>query len=302
MGKDTTVETDEDGVYEIYGLPAGKYKIIPEKVRGYKFWNESSFREVELKAGNHSEADFTFIIDNNISGKFLDSTGKPLKNVCLNLLSAIGKKLPFNYKVDCTDVKGNFQIEEIPAGTYVIVVNDDGKITAEEPFGTFYYPNTSRIEDAAKITIGAGDFFNDLVITAPTTAETITISGIVTFEKGTVPIKENYEYVSVYFVPDESDSKPVDGKRDNNSRAEVDENGRFTIRILKDQRGKLHAELMSYVGEYQNCPKLDNLLRSQGERFGITVKTNSVEVEAINEMSGVELSFPFPSCKKAKIQ
>ncbi len=301
MGKNLKLKTDENGVFEIYELSAGKYRIIPEKIRGYTFWNEDGFRVIEIKDGSHTEANFIYEIDNSISGKFIDVAGKPLKNVCLNLVSVSGKKLPYNFKLDCTDENGRFKIDEIPTGTYVIIVNDDGKITAEEPFGTFYYPNTTKIENAAKITIGAGDFFSDFVITAPDSFETITISGVVSFEKGRIPTKENYEYVSVEFVADESENKLVNGKTDYNSRTIVDETGRFTIRILKGQKGKLFGEMMGFTGEYENCPKLDKLFREVKDESNSTVKTNSIEVEAVNEMNGVELKFPFPSCKKAKI-
>ena len=300
MGKDLKLKTDVNGVYEIYDLPAGKYKIMPEKIEGYKIWDKDGSLEVEIKANSHTEADFTYQINNGISGRFLDTTGKPLKNVCLKLISATENKLPENYSTDCTDASGNFLIGEIPVGTYFIVVNDDGEITAEEPFGTFYYPDALQIKDAAKITIGAGDFYNELVITAPETAEIVTVSGSVSFEKGRAPTKENYKYVSVLFVAEKSPINPRNEKKNNDSRVEVDENGDFTIRILKGQKGRLYAELLGFVGEYDNCPKLDNLLRAP--EANMRARSSSIEIEAVNDINGVDFRFPFPSCKKTKIE
>jgi hypothetical protein len=34
MGRDVTVTTDKNGVFEVYGLPPGRYRITPEKVDG----------------------------------------------------------------------------------------------------------------------------------------------------------------------------------------------------------------------------------------------------------------------------
>jgi tRNA G46 methylase TrmB len=43
--------------------------------------------------------------------------------------------------------------------------------------------------------------------------------------------------------------------------------------------------MYTYVGDFENCPKLDTLLKKLGP----------------NVLDGVELKFPFPWCKKAKI-
>jgi hypothetical protein len=57
--------------------------------------------------------------------------------------------------------------------------------------------------------------------------------------------------------------------------------------------------MFSYVGEYENCPKLDKIIRAKGETSR-EIETPAVQIEANTDLSGVELRFPFPSCKKAK--
>lgn len=302
-GKDITLKTDENGVYEIYDLPAGKYKVLTEGINGYKLYNtKDASTEVEIKAKSHTEQDFNFRIDNRISGRFFDANGKPLKDVCLDLLPASGKKPQYFYEADCTDENGKFEIDEIPIGTYVIVINDDGEISADEPFGTFYYPNVLSLDDAAKITIGAGDYFDNLIINAPKTAEIITVSGVLKFENGKTANDENAENASIEFI-EESEDKNSKDKDDENisSRTQIDEKGRFTIRILKGQKGKLRGSLMTYEGKYENCPKLDKLIRKAGNRIG-DIETPAIEIEAVSNLEGVELTFPFPSCKKKKIE
>ncbi|MDQ3799135.1 MAG: carboxypeptidase-like regulatory domain-containing protein [Acidobacteriota bacterium] len=301
-GKNIELKTDSGGFYEIYDLPPGKYKITPEKISGYKsFWGESPDGvQVEIKAGSHTERDFTFSIDNRISGRFFDANGKPLEDVCLRLLPARGNPRRGFYEADCTDENGRFEIEEIPAGTYVIVVNDDDEISADEPFRKFYYPGALKREDAAEITIGAGEYRDDFIITAPETAEVITISGVLLFEGGKVANKENAEYASIEFIEESEEKKPKDD-RDVASRTQIDEKGRFTIRILKGQKGKLFGTLSTYVGEYENCPKLDKLVRASGRQI-LDVTTEAVEIDAVSDLSGIVLKFPFPSCKKREIE
>lgn len=306
-GKNIELKTDENGVYETYDLPIGKYKVTPEKIDGYKFSsdvkNSNGSLEVAITSKSHVQADVDFEVDNGIGGKFFDTNGKPLKDVCLNLLPAHGKEVVNFYQADCTNESGAFKFNEIPAGTYVIVVNNDGKITSDEPFGTFYYPNVTKREDAAEITINAGDFRDDLVITAPQTAETITISGTLLFQNGKPKYddsEDKYDYPSIEFVADRDKDQSEENKVE--ARAETDRNGNFSIRILKGQKGRLFALTSSYIGKYENCPKLDELIRTKGEDSVPTLQTPSVEINAVNDINGIELKFPFPKCKKAKIE
>ncbi len=50
QGRNIELKTDENGVYEIYDLPAGRYKITPERVEGFKFSGEKTdFAQIEVK-------------------------------------------------------------------------------------------------------------------------------------------------------------------------------------------------------------------------------------------------------------
>ncbi|MCY7349041.1 MAG: hypothetical protein LH614_22855 [Pyrinomonadaceae bacterium] len=301
-GKSIELKTDDNGVYEIYDLPAGKYKITPEKNPGYKFSRAKNTDsvEVEIKAKGHTEQNFYFEIDNAIRGRLFDMYGKPLEDVRLELLPTRGKESQNFYQSDRTSKNGAFEFTEIPAGTYLIVVNQDGKISASEPFGTFYYPSATRREDAAPITVGAGDFREDLIVNAPQTAEIITISGVVLFEDGKLANKENAEDISIEFTAEKDGKQSKDDEDENDSQTQIDDKGRFSIRILKGQKGRLFGSLVTYAEEHENCPKLEKLISASKDSFP-SIETLSINIEANNDLSGVELKFPFPSCKKAKI-
>ena len=231
-GKNIELKTDENGVYEIYDLLPGKYKVTPEIINGYKAISDNATSvTVEIKPKSHTEKDFYYHINNRISGKFFDSNGKPLRDVCVRLLPAQGEAPQYFYQSDCTGADGSFDFDEIPAGRYVIIVNDDGEISSDEPFGTFYYPNVTKREDAAVIQIGAGDFRDDIIITAPNTAETITISGTLLFENGKPAVDESVEFFA------ETNGQEViyqDGEAD--ARAKVAADGSFKIKIAKGCR------------------------------------------------------------------
>ena len=308
VGEKKTYEltTNRDGVYEIYDLPPGKYVVQPEIPDGWKIAYPSgsaaarndedddsdkpkkrSF-QVILEAGKHAYYDFGYGVNNAIRGKVFDTAGKPMKSVCLDLLPAQGKASRYFYESACTKKDGTFEIEGISPGAYVIVINKDGKLSSAEPFPTFYYPNVIEREKAAVITIGPGHILDGINIYVPRMDETISVEGVARYLDGK-PVGEG----SVYFEA-EKPGEGIEGK----ARAETDSNGRFTIKILKGLKGRLYGQMYAYSGQYESCPKLEELIKSSG-RIG-DIKTNAIDLQADEDIASVELRFPFPGCKKAK--
>jgi hypothetical protein len=302
------LKTDENGVYEIYDLPAGRYYIEPEIPKGWKvgsFWlgyspsldrsaKDGSLQKIPilLEAKKHAGLDIMFEIDNAIRGHIYDALGQPMKGVCLDLVPADGTKGP--YLADCTEEEGDFQIEEIPPGAYVIVVNDDGKKTSSEPFGTFYYPRVSKREEATVFNIGLGDVVENVDIHPPIELETIIVEGVLLYSDGKPVVDEWVAFKSV-----RTQSRKDESQEDNNdARATTDEKGRFTMRILKGSNGSLFGGMYSYAGEFENCPKLERLIKQAGG--GVPeINTPPLEIRATANVYDVELKFPF-ACKKAK--
>lgn len=76
-GKNVELKTDRNGTFEIYDLPAGKYKITPEKIAGYKFNDENKDSvEVEIKAESHAEIGFRYTI-NTVKGNSIEDIKTP---------------------------------------------------------------------------------------------------------------------------------------------------------------------------------------------------------------------------------
>ena len=303
------LKTDDNGVYEIYDLPAGRYFVEPEIPKGWKvgpYWlkyspsldpkaNERSLQKIPivLEANKHAALDIMFEIDNVIRGHIYDQLGQPMNGVCLNLIPAYGTK--GKYLADCTEKDGAFEVDEIPPGGYVIVVNDDGEMTSSEPFGTFYYPNTLKREEATVFNIGLGDVVENIQIYPPIVLKTVTVEGVLLYSDGKPVAGES---VSFKAVRKQSAEKDEDEEDSNDARAETDLKGRFSIKIAQGANGELFGWMYSYVGEFENCPKLDRLIKQAGS--GTEIKTAPIEIRATTNQYGVELKFPFPSCKKAK--
>jgi hypothetical protein len=323
--KTYALTTNNDGVYEIYDLPPGKYALeaeiptgwrlnwvsssgsesLPPILRGINQSEEKSWRaEVVLGARKHAYFDFAYEVDNAIRGMLIDPEGRPLDGACIDPIPVGWKKPPhcvgleclpscartsgFIMTKRCTADGGKFMIDAIPAGSYLLAVNCDGKISSREPFQTFYYPNVFDREKATVITIGEGETIKGLVIQAPQTEETITVEGVVLYSDGEPAV---HEYVG--FKPEKSDL-PVEGY----ARAVTDSAGRFSIKILKNLRGTLAGEILVYGGKYENCRKIEQMIRDTGE-WAFNVRTNSVELSADRNLFNVELRYSFPACKKA---
>jgi hypothetical protein len=299
--KNIQLKTDENGFWEIYDLPVGFYSVSLVAIEGYGYLPEDDSNEisfpVEIKLARHTERNFTYTINNSISGKLFDTSGKPIKTVCLELLPTHGKKDKYFHKFDCTEKDGSFKIDTIPIGKYVIVVNEEDEVNAYSPFRKFYYPNAKNLKEAREIVIRAGDHLKDLVITAPNTTETIEVSGILLYSDGKPVVEERVE-----FHKNIKNTNKLKGFNFPEFSEETDESGRFNLRILKGDKGILFSEV--YLSEIEDCLGSDEFakIRQKSKKVNSDdIYTNEVIIEANKDLSGIVLKFPFPSCKKAKI-
>lgn len=305
IGKNKTyeVKTDKNGVYELYDAPPGEYLIEPEIPLGFKLYNYADTRSsnntgdreeevanripLVLEKKKHAGLDLRFVVDNAVRGRVYDPSGNLMEGVCLDLVPLTDQGAHF-YKADCTEEDGTFNIDEIPPGRYVLAVNQNGKVSSNEPFQTFYYPDVSDKDKATVFTLVAGGFLNDVDIHVPRVKETISIDGVLLFSDGKPVADERIEFKA------ENAAKDIDG----DAGARTDANGRFTIKILKSLKGQLYGEMYTYSGEYEDCPKLEAAIAAAGHS-NPGIKTPSIAIFAENNLIDLEFRFAFPSCKKA---
>ena len=288
-GKITRLKTDENGYYEVYGLAPGKYEVTAAKIKGFAPLPMSAEKNiVEIKAKGHTEADINFDIDNSIKGRVVGPGGKPMKRADVRLLRAGG----LNERIDSmdTDDTGTFAFERIPAGEYVVVVNQEGQLSADNPFKPVYYPSTGDRAEAGRISIGPGDAVKGIVITISNLAEVVTLTGVVLYEDGT-PARE----MRVEFF------REFDGGRfeeDGDEYTHTDARGRFTLRVLKDTKGAIGTSRYVYKGDLGDCPKsLEAFKKMESASDSLETFTNRVTTSSVGDQTGIELRFPIPYCK-----
>lgn len=304
--KTYVTKTDKNGVFEIYGLPPGKYFIEPEIPAGWKIdpsWlrysqnivaDESGQPEmrsskqfaVMLEPKQHASVDIAFTVENSVRGRVLDPKGRGMYRVCVHL---VDRDQEAGGPSDCTDEQGRFEITEIPEGQYVLVANQDGKPTNREPFPKIFYPNVSERERAAVINIRPGEKLTNLDIVIPKLEETITITGVLQYSDGK-PVVEQWVNFKVI-----TQNEKVDG----HVSEKTDGAGRFTLTVLKGLTGELSGEDWLLKGLYKNCPKVDELIAKSGDN-SVTVYSNVVKLTTEQDVYNVELTLPFPLCEKTK--
>ncbi|HEV2859969.1 MAG TPA: hypothetical protein VGX48_03105 [Pyrinomonadaceae bacterium] len=301
VGAQKTYEThtSADGLFEFNGLPPGSYSVVPDVPRGLKMRFPMFYGEVErsadggvrvvLKEKSCAGVNFVYSADTNIAGRVFGADGRPLKDVCLCLMPE-DRKVAANWNFDCTDEQGRYQLNDIPPGRYRIVLNDDGKISSDEPFPTAYHPGVFERERATVIVVTEGTNLKDFDIHIPRQEATRVIQGVLLFEDGRPAADEFVE-----FHPD----APAAGYDSEAARAKTDDRGRFSLTVLEGFKGRLLGAMITYSGEYLNCPKLERILKRMGDSVH-EVETPSVKMEVTSDVQGVRLVFPFPSCAKAK--
>lgn len=302
-GTTREVRTDKDGVYELYDLPPGRYAVVVETPRGWKLrvtqpWRVEALPPADqpappgkiqavVEARKHTALDIEYEIDNAVRGQVFDPHGKTMKDVCVYAVPAEGDE--DSGDMDCTDAGGNFSISVLPAGSYVLVVNKEGVVSSSQPFGAFYYPNVAEREKASVITLGPGDVLEGVNIYAPSVRETVRVEGVLLYADGKPAVD-----VNVTFAPG-GQPAGVEGRTGGKSDAE----GRFSFKVLKGLEGELYGWIFVYPGEYENCPRLDAIIKA-GDGSTPEIKTPAVKFHAAADLRGLLLRFPFPACKKAK--
>lgn len=303
--KTYTAITDENGVYEIYDLPAGDYFIAPEIADGWKI-NRYMLRyspslpfygldesddlnrfPVVLEAGKHASVNFMYEVDNAIQGRVLDPEGNPMKGICVTAVKTDVTEFKYGPS-GCADEKGIFTITELYAESYVLVINGDGKISADEPTERLFYPGVQERSKAAVVNVGEGKKVRLPDFRVANIIETLTISGVLTFADGTPAQSEK-----VQFVADKEEASVAGEPYDYTNKL-----GEFSIKIFKGQTGKIRAEMIFGARHLESCTDLKKAVIENNIGGSITASTAWTDIKGDKDMKDIELIFPFPKCEK----
>lgn len=290
-------KTDANGTYEIYDLPPGKYVIQPEVPTG---WQSARFpRPVTglpfttsisphalvftLEAKKHVSVDLLFEPDNAIEGSVVGPDGKPIAHLSAHLWKP--DQIDESDTYGLTDKSGHFRITSVPPGSYLLVLNQDGKLGTREPFPRLFYPGVAEREKATLINIRLGETVKGIDVMIPGFAETITVSGVLLFSEGK-PVAGEW----VWFEANGQEGF------DSYEVGKTDSMGRFTVKIVKGAKGEIVGEYSPDSEVYEKCPELRDLIRSTGEKSN-EIRSSGIKLDAERSVVNLVLRFPFQECK-----
>jgi hypothetical protein len=170
------VGTDDDGRYEITGLPPGMYSLLVmpgpyrSQYRGASTRGAVSLATValpgdgaiELAAGEARTLDIALPRAGAINGRVVDDFGEPLSRIQVSaVLASAGNDVVVTGTAH-TDDRGMFRLYGLGEGSYLVAVDAriaSGPTQSEgQRFGfpRTYAPGTPRREEAARVSLTAG--------------------------------------------------------------------------------------------------------------------------------------------------
>lgn len=287
--------TGAGGSYEFRNLEPGTYTIQAEYPRettlrfaiayGKNSPERSAARngDTKLTVTEESSNGFEFYLappDSRITGRVLDPGGRPMKGVCIDVEPALGTPAVRTLS-GCTEADGSYLLNRLSPGTYRIVANRHGEMSASAPFGRLYYPGTSDIDKAGTVTVAAGRHVDGIDFRVSELARRIELRGRLTFSDG-VPL------------PNQMVKFQGDGER-YFEYGWADAEGTFVMRTLEGRPGKLTAEFLFAPEDLAACPQFRAKVAPNG--FLTLAPATPYPVAGDKSLSGIHMLFPHPSCK-----
>jgi hypothetical protein len=214
------VTTDADGKLDVQ-VPPGDYTIapvVPETIRVY-----GAPFQTAVHARGCAPVQFGIVSNGRIEGRVVQLDGSPVVRASVDILPA---DLPPGQRPDSyttspssdTDENGNFVVDAILPGRYVVAVNARRGPRLDSPFATTYLPGVNRA-NAEVVEIGDGERKTGFTLVVSPAVET-TVSGIVVLD-GDRPAAEADVSAAL-----------VDHRGTSMSFTKTDSSGAFQLRVL----------------------------------------------------------------------
>jgi hypothetical protein len=190
VGTEKTLDavTDSDGKYELTGLPADKYKVyaeVPDYFRRDEYW----VQEFELNDRGCRQVNFFAQNDSRITGRVLRPEGGGLAKANVVLIPAESAIEQLNRTgIDQTwaDKDGEYELEEIAPGRYLVGINVTSSPSAESPYPRTFYPGVADPARATVIEVGLGEKLAHIDIQLPATLLEQVVRGFVVWPNDTL--------------------------------------------------------------------------------------------------------------------
>ena len=226
------IRPDAQGRYRFSGLPPGKFKItlqVPETLSVHRPERELTIADRGCASVSYNVAD-----NGRVSGRVLDAEGRPVPRIMISLIDPASDAKD-NITAVRTDEEGRFNLSSVPAGRYLIAVNNQRFPDPQDPtlaYPPVFYPGVVDQPNAEVITVGTGAKLTGLDIRVPLRRPASVVSGQVVWTDGSPVAKASIRLKDI-----------GDGESGISYGLQADEQGRFTIEGYVGQ--KLFVEASS---------------------------------------------------------
>jgi hypothetical protein len=231
--------TDAQGKLDVR-VPPGDYMVAPIVTPAVRVYGAP--KEVSAPARGCAPVYFSLISNGRIEGRVLSREGTGLAHASVDVIPAdLGEnEKPESYTTapsGTTDEKGQFVVDAVLPGRYVIAINSRFGPRLRAPYATTYFPGGPR-KDAEVVEIGDGERKTDFTIVVSPLRE-VTLSGVVTFDDAR-PVEEANVTVT-----------PVDRPSSIMSSSRTNRTGEFELRVLAGLRYHVRASVRTADGVRQ---------------------------------------------------
>jgi hypothetical protein len=287
---DREVMTNANGVYELYGLPPGRYSVKIKVPKGLKIkfpivtgsapvkGNDSA---VELNKDGGASVDFVLQADTKLSGRILDAKGSPIKDVCIDLEPLEGRGENGALFFDCSKAGGAFKMEMMPPGKYRLVARDEVTLDRLKSKSTLYYPGVRYREQSTTFSVEAGKYLDHLDIRSPSDENRYKLQGWFQFADGAPVAGATVTFTS-----------PKNGYVET---TESHADGSFGLSVVAGVEGQLMGHICVIEPILRRCAEF----RVEPRRSGLFrfMDASSVPVLADSDHKDLKLVLASPSCK-----
>jgi hypothetical protein len=241
--------TDKRGLYTLYGIPDGRYKVrplLPSRYMSYFFADEEFVLGPQegdvyprVQAGPSAYARFLVGWNNGVSGRVLDAEGHPVERAVVRLVPVgrASEPLPPMYEniADHLGKDGKYHIYGKTPGRYLLAAEVYAPLALGVNPARTYYPQAATPDKAEVISVGeSGNLSLDIkLLPGQVTRQ---IEGVVLWSDGT-PVGENGNvFLEKLEDPEDKTNVKYDLER-------VGGGGRFTIQAFEGGEYWLHARV-----------------------------------------------------------
>jgi protocatechuate 3,4-dioxygenase beta subunit len=254
--------TDSEGRYQINGLPAGTYNIIPRAaayVPESKFLAQNSAIKITLDEGEAREkVDFALVRGGVITGRVTDEDGRPQIGRTVRLMEVSNQNEPryepnlFNRGLE-TDDRGIYRLFGLRSGRYIVMAGGEDDwlrhLVKAKRTQLTYHPDVLNQAEAKVIEVTDGSEITGVDIRLRDPVKSYTVSGRVVDSETGKPVPQ--AQVNCFSVENQEEES-------GNSVANptTDTEGNFSAAGLKP--GKYKAKVFVhqvYGGEYYSESK-----------------------------------------------